>query len=1213
MMKGDGITSSVRGTFVRKVVDVEDCEDVATAFRRSADHINHHLQDRLRGTAIKFYVLVDVHIQRETVDGPVIVSATFASDPREVLAPYAIPEAIADAQSVVEKRLEKFSAMGSGWFLISVNRIVLKSGAFNPINGSSYLPTPPKIQHTFSVLNIKNMDQKCFLWAVLAHVHSRVGKQRGHACNPHSYARYENELVVDGIRWPMELRQIDTFERLNQSFSINVLGLDEQATVVPLRVSDKRGRRHEVDLLLLVDGDRSHYCLIRNINRLLAHRTKHTGGGEYFFCRYCLHRYRTEWSFKRHLEYCSTHGASKIVMPSRQIVKNKDEEQVEVEDIYDLCMQATVGSEDVHADVREQERNLEVGDRQCDLRFKNFKAQFKVPYVIYADFECYITKEGMHEPSGFCMYTVSEFDDSAVPFVYSGPDTMAKFFERIRAVQKEVRGQLNRNEPLQMSTADEERFRSSVNCESCGCVYGDGNRKVRHHCHVTGNFLAPVCNRCNLVLKPRSNGRDFFIPVVFHNLKGYDSHVILRHLTVEFADSKIDVIASNSEKYIAFQIGLLRFIDSYQFLIASLSTLVENLKCVGSEKFVHSRRHLGKHLELVTRKQIFPYEFMDSLDKLHYPELPPIDKFHSKLSDSDVDPEDYRHAQSVWNAFGMQCMKDYQNLYVMTDVLLLADVFEEFRRMSMSYYKLDPAHYYTTPGLTFQACLKHTGVTLELYSDIDMLLLTENGIRGGSAYIGCRESIANNKHVPDSFDPSEASKYIAYLDANNLYGWAMSQPLPVGDYKWLDRSEIKNLRVRDLPDDGDYGYILEVDLEYPEHLHDRHNCYPLAVEHVTLTEDHLSPAAKELLQGQRYHGTRKLVANLADKTRYVVHFRNLKLYLEEGMKLRRIRGVIRFRQSRWLESYILKNTEYRKLAKSNFEKDFFKLLNNSLYGKLMQNLRKNTRIHFVSEVIAAERQLSKHTCIGWSEINETFSVVHQRQTKIFWNKPTIVGFSILDLSKLLMYQFHYRTMVPLYTVVKPDGRHECKLRLLFTDTDSLCYEVESKDLYRDMRIIQDHLDTSEYPVTHPLYSPVNAKVIGKFKDECHGVSPLHFVGLRPKLYSLLVSGDEAKLRAKGVRSRYIDKYLRHQDYVQCLREGTTYTASYQNIRSRDHQLATETVRKVALSSFDDKRWMLAETPRTLAHGHWRIRHSRHPAVDVQSPRDCNICFALVPV
>jgi hypothetical protein len=179
-----------------------------------------------------------------------------------------------------------------------------------------------------------------------------------------------------------------------------------------------------------------------------------------------------------------------------------------------------------------------------------------------------------------------------------------------------------------------------------------------------------------------------------------------------------------------------------------------------------------------------------------------------------------------------------------------------------------------------------------------------------------------------------------------------------------------------------------------------------------------------------------------------------------------------------------------------------------------------------------------------------------------------------------MYAFHYETIKPLY------GE---RAKLLFTDTDSLCYELTTKDVFVDMGRISDQLDTSDYPVDHPLFSRTNAKVIGKFKDECGGTSPKQFVGLRSKMYSLLLANDKTKATAKGIKTSFAKKKIKHADYYKCLIDSVETSASFENIRSKNHVLTTFTVRKRALSSFDDKRFLLRNTTDTLAHGHWRIK------------------------
>ena len=293
-----------------------------------------------------------------------------------------------------------------------------------------------------------------------------------------------------------------------------------------------------------------------------------------------------------------------------------------------------------------------------------------------------------------------------------------------------------------------------------------------------------------------------------------------------------------------------------------------------------------------------------------------------------------------------------------SDVLLLADVFENFREICLNYYKLDPAHFYTAPGLSWAACLKMTKVELELLTDVDMHLFIEEGLRGGISVICNRYSKANNKYLPN-YRQDEESKYIIYLDANNLYGWAMSQPLPKDSFAWLTEDEFDGLDISNVSDDSDIGYILEVDLEYPSELHDLHSDFPLCPEKLKVTDDMLSPYCQRLKEdlGLKEPSIGKLIPNLNNKTRYILHYKNLKLYLDLGMKLTKVHRVLTFQQSPWLKEYIDFNTEKRKQAANDFEKDFFKLLNNAVFGKTMENLRNRVNI----ELVTTEKRLRKLT------------------------------------------------------------------------------------------------------------------------------------------------------------------------------------------------------------------------------------------------------------
>ena len=276
------------------------------------------------------------------------------------------------------------------------------------------------------------------------------------------------------------------------------------------------------------------------------------------------------------------------------------------------------------------------------------------------------------------------------------------------------------------------------------------------------------------------------------------------------------------------------------------------------------------------QKGVYPYDYMDSFNKFGNQQLPLKDSFYSILTDEGISDVQYQHAENLWNTFNMNIMGDCHDLYLQSDILLRADVFENFRETCLQYYKLDPCHYFTSTGLSQDAMLKMTGIKLELMTDVDMFQFIQKGLRGGISYIANRHGEANNKYM-SGYDSSKPSKYIMYLDANNLYGWAMSQCLPTGGFRWMTQKQIDKVNLAACTEDRKKGIILEVDLEYPDNLHDLHNGYPV----MKVTKEMLSPYCKNIQQksGVAIGQVAKLIPTLADKKNYVLHYRNLQLCL----------------------------------------------------------------------------------------------------------------------------------------------------------------------------------------------------------------------------------------------------------------------------------------------------------------------------------------------
>ena len=334
-----------------------------------------------------------------------------------------------------------------------------------------------------------------------------------------------------------------------------------------------------------------------------------------------------------------------------------------------------------------------------------------------------------------------------------------------------------------------------------------------------------------------------------------------------------------------------------------------------------------------------------------------------------------------------------------------------------------------------------------------------------------RYAKANNRYMKN-YDKSKESSYIQYLDTNNLYGAAMSEKLPINGFKWVnDTSGINEKFVRV------YYNILEVDVDYPSKLHKLHSDMPFLPERMKIDK------------------TQKLVYNLRDKKEYVVHFSILKQALNHGLKLKKVHRVIEFNQEAWLKKYIDMNTELRKKASNDFDKDFFKLMNNVVFGKMTGNVRKHRDIKLVKTDHKRNKLVSEPNYDTMRLISENLSIIEMKKVKLKMNKPIYLGLSILEISNIIMYEFWYDYVKKKY---------EDMVKLCYMDTDSLIMNIKTKDFYKDTaQDVEERFDTSNYDVDRPLPKGRNKKVIGLMKDELGGVIITEFVALRPKTCSYI--------------------------------------------------------------------------------------------------------------
>ena len=998
-----------------------------------------------------------------------------------------------------ENQIENEQLAGSGFSkerFISDIEIIMEVYKIKDIKASSWVELPEKYKNSKSIINIQNKDQFCFVWCILAHLHPA----KDHKYRPSMYKPYFNNLNLKDLEFPMPISQIPKFENQNK-LSINVFEL-ENNTLSPIYVN-KNYKSQQIDLLLY----QNHYCLITKLHTLISdnHHLK-------CICRRCLNTFGSEKVLNDHIEMCQNLEPCKIEFPK---------------DDY--------------------------------LYFKDYYTKIDIPIRVYADFECfniprkeYITQNtkilSNQEPCSIVYYLISPWQTG---YKYSTQKDCANIFvHEIFEIEKKAREYFDTSIDLKMTPQNEIDFNNSDICWLCDKKC-DKNEKVRDHDHLTGKFRGPAHKSCNLNAKQNKSS---FVPVLFHNFSGYDCHLIFEHLInkaieIGFQKHHIKIIPRTVENFISLQIGCLRFLDSYRFLGSSLDSLAKSLN-----DFPIMRQQQFDD-PLLINKLAYPYEYFNPTNfdsKLHLKRK----DFWSTLKQNYPKQNEIDRTFEIIKKYNLKSGRELTLMYNLLDVLLLADIFENFIKKCLEYYKINPLYSYSAPGFTWKAFFKFSNTRIDYIKDHKLLLVLENNIRGGISGV-----------MGDRYVKSDDSTKILYIDANNLYGWAMSQFLPIGNFQEI---EIKDNQINLLnciintPDNSDVGYFLLLDLEYPAEIKLQTENFPLCPYKTKADPDHFSDYMNSNKQSD-YRPVEKLVCDQTNKYNYFVHYRLLKFYIGQGMKVIKVHSVWKFNQAPIIRQYIEFNTNQRKIAKTEFEKNLFKLLNNSLYGKFIENVRNHVNVDPIakSDYESIIKRQSKLSFDGLLQSYNTFNVYKFKKSKITFKKPIYLGFSILELSKLLMYQFYYDKLKMYFNN---------NIMLCYMDTDSFVLKIKTNDIEKDLEHFKQHFDFSDMPKEHKLYSSENKKVIGKFKIETSPYLVIdEFCCLRSKSYTFSCN-DKIVSKQKGVQK--LDSL---EEYKNCLFNNQTTNQTNYLIRSNNHSIKVIEQNKLALNSFDDKRLYINNT------------------------------------
>ena len=528
--------------------------------------------------------------------------------------------------------LEVYQKNGSGWYFKEVHSLEIHTVDYNPMKGSSYISLPDWISNKKAIINIRNKDQKCFLWCILRYLYPN----EKYVTRLTDLKRYEFSLNTEGINFATKLQHISKFEKLNPSLpGINVFSVNDNKKSYPLRMAEK-DCINTIDLFFYEEDGVSHYSLIKNVTRLVKTQLTSSKNGSVFICKKCFTHFTKYELLQKHISYCSSNETVSVCTPPTNMM---------------LC-------------------------------FNNYHKQLPVPFVVYADFECftkpmntcspnpeksYTYNYQKHEPSGFCFYIKGIVPGTTFePVLYtktkSTDDVAVIFVSKLAKVTNKIYNDFYRRPILIKLTHSEQiSFDKAETCHICKkeLLTDNGVDKVRDHCHFAGQYRGAAHNSCNLQCR-----KPMILPVIFHNLQGYDAHLFIKQLAC--LPGGLNCIPSTEEKYISFSKKIkvdeyksrrtgemvslyfeIRFIDSLKFLQTSLANLVGNLQ---PDDF-HSTKEIFRETEqsevavdLLTRKGVYPYDYVSSMEKLSETQLPPKKKFYSKLNDEDITDDDYQHA-----------------------------------------------------------------------------------------------------------------------------------------------------------------------------------------------------------------------------------------------------------------------------------------------------------------------------------------------------------------------------------------------------------------------------------------------------------------------------------------------------------------------------------------------------------------------------------------
>lgn len=1066
--------------------------------------------------------------------------------------------------------IDKLALTGSGWIFVSVDGIQLDTVLYKPFSSfraGSFIPLPAFLASPRKrIVNINAPNEMCLIYCICA---AEFGKGKHHPARVGHYKNLIGRYNTTGIQYPTPISYLNRFERQNKHISVNVYAVSEETKeIYPCRVT-KLLRKTHVDLLLLTGPNgQHHFCLIRDLNTLLA-KTHNRHLKKKFICHLCLTFFTTEKKMADHRVHCKKFKGQKVSFPELgSVVEFKEYHTLDPLPFFIVADFETVNCPLL---------TCEPPPGTASVHRTHYMRASMFAYVIINE-----KGERVKGPVSFSKECEDDNIDVAATFIQK----MLHEYDNLKIFEN-----ANHNVPMQMDEQAKSRHDSASICGFCNRPFEPGDVRCRDHCHIDGRYRRAAHRKCNIEAGKRRN----ILPIFLHNFSKFDCRLLVRSLPLLNYKGNITALAKTRENYFYLQLGhKLRFMDSCLFMPASLASLVENLE-VEKQPLFQSMYPNAQLRQLCAQKLSFCHDYIVDFETYTQRYLPPKECFYSRLSREVVSDEAYETAQEVWRLFKCENIGDFSKRYCELDTNLLACTLQAFRDFCRKLHKLDVLQYLTLGHFSWNCALYHCKTKLQLVTCPTINDIFEQLLKGG--FCGITEKLAQS-NVPGTpgYDPEQEERHLLSLDCRNLYGYALSKALPSGDFVFLSDSEVAQMQednfsvLQKLTLDSTVGYVLVCDLKFEDSLHDLFDSYPPAPVSTVIHENMVGPFMRKLMEsvGRSARGNEastRLTASLYDRMSYPCYGLLLALYLRIGVKVTKVHKILKFSQQYVFRDYVRKNSEIRSQTENAFFKKMLKNLNNILYGKSVESVRNRINVQFFQEKDKFVKFASSAAYQGCTILAENFVIGSAKKINILLNKPSYMGAVVTEIARYQNYLFLYEYVYKIFTPLE--------VKTICYDTDShLLYFRGVSDLYVRLALIKDEiLDTSMFPKSHLMYSEKNKMVPGMFADETDGQECSLFIGLAPKLYYLERGNQkDGKKVAKGVPRICIEKDLNKELYLDVIHNLKVMSVSFSEIATDgQHNLFLQTRKKTALSAVDIKRFTLPCGLKTLAFGHCKIR------------------------